>query len=149
MTATSVTETAGADAETPAGAAPSPAGPASGDALLLPAPPPVRLPRALQTLRVNVRQIEFVFRARRELGDTFSIDTLVDDEPAAVTSHPDHVRSLFTADPAIAPSVTPQSPLVPVVGPNSVLTAIGPVTCASASSFCPRSTAKQSRTTAR
>jgi cytochrome P450 len=76
-------------------------------------------------VRLNVRQVEFVFRARRELGETFLIDTLVDDEPAAVVSHPDHVRSLFTANPADAPSVTPNSPLVPVVGPNSVLTSIG------------------------
>jgi len=125
MTVTSLTESVGAAGEAPPGAAPSPAGPASGDALSLPAPPPVRLPRAVQTLRINVRQVAFVFRARREFGETFLIDTLVDDEPAAVVSHPDHVRSLFTADPAVAPSVTPNSPLVPVVGPNSVLTSIG------------------------
>jgi cytochrome P450 len=43
-----------------------------------------------------------------------------------VTGHPDHVRSLFTAKPEQAPSLTPESPLRPVVGPNSVLTAIGP-----------------------
>ena len=42
-----------------------------------------------------------------------------------VTSHPDHVRSLYTAKPEQAPSLTPESPLRPVVGPNSVLTAIG------------------------
>jgi cytochrome P450 len=73
-----------------------------------------------------VRQVEFVFGARRELGETFLIDTLIDRGPAAITSHPDHARSLFTADPEIAPSVTPNSQLVPVVGPNSVLTSIGP-----------------------
>ena len=44
-----------------------------------------------------------------------------------VTSHPDHVRSLFTAKPEQAPpSLTGESPLRPIVGPNSVLTAIGP-----------------------
>ena len=126
MTATSADEIANSPGEMPPGAAPSPAGPASGDALSLPAPPLVQLPRALQTLRINVRGIEFVFRARRQLGETFLIDTHGDRSPAAVTSHPDHARSLFTADPAVAPSVTPNSPLVPVVGPNSVLTSIGP-----------------------
>ena len=40
-----------------------------------------------------------------------------------VTSHPDHVRSLFTAKPEEAPSLTGESPLRPIVGPNSVLTA--------------------------
>ena len=43
-----------------------------------------------------------------------------------VTSHPDHVRSLFTAKPEQAPSLTGESPLRPIVGPSSVLTAIGP-----------------------
>jgi cytochrome P450 len=43
-----------------------------------------------------------------------------------VTSHPDHVRSLFTAKPEEAPSLTGESPLRPIVGPNSVLTAVGP-----------------------
>ena len=42
-----------------------------------------------------------------------------------ITSHPDHVKSLFTADPAEAPSLTGESPLRPIVGPNSTLTALG------------------------
>jgi cytochrome P450 len=42
-----------------------------------------------------------------------------------VTSHPDHVRSLFTAKPADAPSLTGESPLRPILGPNSVLTSVG------------------------
>ena len=36
------------------------------------------------------------------------------------------MRSLFTAKPEHAPSLTGESPLRPIVGPNSVLTAIGP-----------------------
>ena len=113
-------------AEQPA-AAPSPAGPlADGDAAL-PLPPRVELPKLLQTLRIGIRQIEFVSRAHRELGDVFQINTLVGRrDVAAVTSHPDHVKSLFTARPEQAPSITGESPLRPIVGPNSVLTAIGP-----------------------
>src|SRR4051794_19703677 len=104
----------------------SPAGPASGDELSLPAPPLVQQPRALVTLRLSVRQLGFVFRARRELGETFRFHGYAADLPAAIVSHPDHVRSLFKADPEDAPSVAANSQLRPVVGPNSVLTAIGP-----------------------
>jgi cytochrome P450 len=121
-----MTVTIAADApERPAGARPSPAGPASGEALALPQPPLVHLPRALQTLRMSVRQIEFVFGARRRLGETFRFHGLANDLPVAVTSHPDHARSLFTADPDQAPSLARDSTLAPIVGPNSVLTAVG------------------------
>ena len=102
----------------------SPAGPADQEDIgLLPAPPPVPLPRLSQVLRFNQRQIEFVFRARRELGDVFRIRTVPDG--AVVTSHPDHIKSLFTAKPEQAPSITGESPLRPIVGPRSVLTAVG------------------------
>jgi cytochrome P450 len=104
----------------------SPAGPAEPEeAARLPEPPAIGLPRALQLLRFNQRQIEFVFRARRELGEVFRTRGVVPDGPV-ITSHPDHVKSLFTASPEQAPSLTGESPLRPIVGPNSVLTAIGP-----------------------
>jgi cytochrome P450 len=107
-------------------APPSPAGPAPEDASPERLPPGIGLPRALQTLRFSVRQIEFVFRARRQLGEVFRFNGMVDDEVIVITSHPDHVRSLFTADPELAPSLTGESPLRPIVGPNSVLTLLGP-----------------------
>ena len=107
-------------------APPSPAGPIEpADAAGLREPPTIALPRALQVIRFNQRQIEFVFRARRELGEVFRMRGVVPDGPV-ITSHPDHVRSLFTAKPEEAPSLTGESPLRPIVGPNSVLTAIGP-----------------------
>jgi cytochrome P450 len=107
-------------------APPSPAGPVEPDnAIRLPEPPAVPLPRILQTLRFNQRQIEFVFRARRELGEVFRMEGAVGVGPV-ITSHPDHVHSLFTAKPEEAPSLTGESPLRPVVGANSVLTAVGP-----------------------
>jgi cytochrome P450 len=105
-------------------APPSPAGPLDDAATHLPLPPAVPLPRALQILRFNQRQIEFVFHARRKLGEVFQMRG--SDEDVTVTSHPDHVRSLFTAKPEEAPSLTGESPLRPIVGPNSVLTAVGP-----------------------
>jgi len=106
-------------------AAPSPAGPAEpGDLERLGAPPPIPLPRLLQVLRFNQRQIEFVFKARRKLGDVFRMSGVVAGQPV-ITSHPDHVRSLFTAKVPLVPSLTAESPLRPVVGGNSVLTAQG------------------------
>jgi cytochrome P450 len=87
--------------------------------------PEIGLPPALQTLRFSVRQLEFVSRARRELGEVFRMRAMDSDHPV-VTTHPDHVRSLFTAKPEQAPSLTGESPLRPIVGPNSVLTATGP-----------------------
>src|SRR4051794_27073248 len=105
-------------------APPSPAGPITAEeAAGLPRPPMVPLPRRLQIVRFNQRQIEFVFKARRKLGEVFQIDAYTD--PDVVTSHPDHVKSLFTAKPEQTPSLTGESPLRPIVGPNSVLTAVG------------------------
>jgi cytochrome P450 len=107
-------------------APPSPAGPLEPSEVAgLPMPPKIPLPRMLQSLRFNQRQIEFVFRARRELGEVFLMHGATEDA-VALTSHPDHVRSLFTAKPEQAPSLTGESPLRPIVGPDSVLTAVGP-----------------------
>jgi cytochrome P450 len=108
-------------------APPSPAGPIEpGEASGLPEPPTVTQAPLLQTLRFNQRQIQFVFRARRELGEVFRMRGTLPGPRPVITSHPDHVRSLFTAKPEQAPSLTGESPLRPVVGPNSVLTAVGP-----------------------
>ncbi|MBJ7331483.1 MAG: cytochrome P450 [Solirubrobacteraceae bacterium] len=105
-------------------AAPSPAGPVEpGTPVHL--PPAIELPRTAQLVRFSQRQIEFVFKARREHGEVFGMRSILN-EGITVTSHPDHVRSLFTAKPDQAPSLTAESPLRPIVGPNSVLTANGP-----------------------
>jgi cytochrome P450 len=107
-------------------APPSPAGPIEESELAgLATPPAVDLPHLAQTVRFSWRQIEFVFRARRELGETFRMRGVIPGGPV-ITSHPDHIRSLFTAKPEQAPSLTGESPLRPILGPNSVLTAVGP-----------------------
>jgi len=117
----SATETLGERGQSP----PSHAGPAREGIAHLKAPPEIRLSRTAQTLRFSVRQIEFVFGAHRRLGEVFRMHTRVVDGGTVITSHPDHVKSLFTADPAEAPSLTGESPLRPIVGPNSTLTALG------------------------
>ncbi|HYJ23209.1 MAG TPA: cytochrome P450 [Solirubrobacterales bacterium] len=90
-----------------------------------PPPPTIPQPRLVQTMRFNQRQIEFVFRARRLYGDVFKMRSPIAGGPV-ITGHPDHVRSLFTAKPEQAPSLTGESPLLPILGPDSVLTAVGP-----------------------
>lgn len=117
-TATSV---AGASA---AGA--SAAGPAPHDGAPIALPPAVRLPRPLQQLRFSMRQSSFFLSSAQRLGQTFRMRGVLQDDWVTVTSHPDHARSLFTADPELAPSLTGESPLRPIVGPNSVLTLLGP-----------------------
>ena len=108
------------------GSAPaSPAGPIeAAEQASLPLPPAIPLPRLAQTLRFSQRQIQFVFRARRELGEVFRMRGVVPGGPI-ITSHPDHVRSLFTAQPEQVPSLTGESPLRPILGPDSVLTSVG------------------------
>ena len=107
-------------------APPSPAGPIDeAEKAHLPEPPVVPLSRGAQMMRFNQRQIEFVFGARRRLGDVFRMRSALPGGPV-VTSHPDHVRSLFTAKPEQAPSLTGESPLRPIIGTGSVLTAVGP-----------------------
>jgi len=87
--------------------------------------PVIDLPRAAQVLRFSQRQIQFVFGARRRHGDVFRMRSALPGGPV-ITCHPDHVRSLFTAKPEQAPSLTGESPLRPIVGSRSVLTAVGP-----------------------
>jgi cytochrome P450 len=107
-------------------APPSPAGPIDEAELATLSPAPdVDLPALAQTLRFSMRQIEFVFKGRRELGEVFRMHGVIPGGPV-ITSHPDHVKSLFTAKPEEAPSLTGESPLRPILGPNSVLTAVGP-----------------------
>jgi cytochrome P450 len=104
---------------------PSPTGPIEPEeASALPKPPVVPLPQAAQMLRFNQRQIEYVFGAQRRLGEVFRMRTAMPGGPV-VTSHPDHVRSLFTAKPELAPSLTGESPLRPILGIGSVLTSLG------------------------
>jgi cytochrome P450 len=108
------------------GSAPSsPAGPIDPAELeKLGKPPVVPLPRTAQMLRFSMRQIEYVFGAQRRIGEVFRMRTALPGGPV-VTSHPDHVRSLFTAKPELAPSLTGESPLRPILGTGSVLTSLG------------------------
>ncbi len=107
-------------------APPSPAGPLDAPDPTLRTVPQLPLGAGLQTLRFVMRPLDFNLWARRQAGETFQLKLLDDDVPFVITSHPDHVKSLFMAKPADAPSLTGESPLRPILGPDTVLTAIGP-----------------------
>ena len=107
-------------------AEPSEAGPIEpADLAALPQPPGVPWPRAIQVLWFGQRQWRFVFHNRRKYGEVWAARGYVRGR-TAITSHPDHIRSLFTAPPDQVPTLAAESPLRPVLGPASVLTANGP-----------------------
>src|SRR3954453_15418371 len=106
-------------------APPSPAGPLEADGRPPHLPPAVRGSRVLQSVRFGLRPLAFNLRAGRDLGEIFQVRLLSREESFVVTSHPDHVKSLFTAKPHEQHSLTGESPLRPILGPNSVLTSIG------------------------
>jgi cytochrome P450 len=107
-------------------APPSPAGPIeTAELAQLPRPPAVRWPVPVQVLWFGQRQSNFVFHHRRKLGEVWSARGYVRGSPAIIC-HPDHVRSLFTARPQLAPTLAEESPLRPVLGPSSVLTSNEP-----------------------
>src|SRR5437588_5829994 len=102
----------------------SPAGPVD-PSVPVRMPPSLALPRIVQTVMLGLRPFAFELRAQRDLGDVWRVRLLSREEPIVVTSHPDHVRSLFTAKPADTPSLTGESPLRPILGESSVLTMVG------------------------
>lgn len=105
-------------------APPSPAGPVDNE-LPVRMPPSLGPARLIQTIRFGMRPLRFMLAPSRTLGDVWQLNLLSRDEPMAVTCHPDHVRSLFKAKPEEAPSLTGESPLRPILGPNSVLVLVG------------------------
>ncbi|WP_436701770.1 cytochrome P450 [Nocardioides sp. BYT-33-1] len=102
---------------------PSPAGPLP-DGTTGAAAPPVGHPNRLrQSLRITADLGGELF-AGTARGEAFSFVSLLDRQPVVVTRHPEHVRSLFAADPDVVPSLAGESPVRPIVG-LSVLTAVG------------------------
>jgi cytochrome P450 family 135 len=114
-----------ADAPSDNGFRPSPAGPVD-KAEPIALPPAVRLPRLLQGAGFGLRPLGFNLSNQRRFGDVWQMRLPTRADAFVVTCHPDHVKSLFTAKPDDSPSATGESPLRPILGPNSVLTLIGP-----------------------
>ena len=71
------------------------------------------------------RPMNWLIGGHRRYGDVWTMRIPIRSTRFAVTCHPDHMASLMKAKPADAPSLTGESPLRPLLGPNSVLTSIG------------------------
>jgi len=78
-----------------------------------------------RAIQFSARQGDFVFRYGREFGETYSFDAMIFPEPVTLVTHPDHAKSLFLASPDIVSSTVVDSPLRPIVGDKSVITANG------------------------
>ncbi|MGH2915327.1 MAG: cytochrome P450 [Solirubrobacteraceae bacterium] len=102
----------------------SPAGPADQESPTAP-PPGLDLPPIAQALRFVARPMALHINAQRTFGDVWTLRLPSQRSGWIVTSHPDHLRSLMTANPADAPSLTAESPLRPILGESSVLTTVG------------------------
>ena len=108
------------------GAPPSSAGPVADPATPPTAPPPgPSVAPMLQGLRFSARPMSFHLANLRRYGDVWTLRLPTRRGGFVVTCHPDHLESLLKARPADAPSLTGESPLRPILGPNSVLTSVG------------------------
>jgi cytochrome P450 len=124
LTAPPPTTTTRPEDELIGAAGPSPAGPVESLDGLRTAPA-IRWPRPIQSVWFGRWQTQYVFRNRRRFGDVWIADGYVRGK-AIVTSHPDHVRSLFTAPTDAITTLATESPLAPALGPNSTLIANPP-----------------------
>ncbi|MBO0769387.1 MAG: cytochrome P450, partial [Solirubrobacterales bacterium] len=104
--------------------APSPCHPVEAGTPLAPPPGPAQSGLA-QTLAFGLDPYGYALANEGRYGDTWSMRLAIRPEVHLTTSHPDHIKAVFTANPSDAPSLTGESPLRPIVGPNSVLTLLG------------------------
>ena len=76
--------------------------------------------RARQSLAWMFRPVPFLLRAQRAYGDAFTIH-VGHEPPWSVLAHPDMVRDVFQADPAVARAGEANAILEPILGTRSVL----------------------------
>lgn len=101
----------------------SPAGPA--DTLGLP-PPPLRSGSVLlATMRYNRNPLRVSLAELAAGGDTWRVKFFGVEDPVAVTWHPDHVKSLFTAKEDDVITVASEAAIRHLVGSDSVITSVG------------------------
>jgi len=105
-------------------APPSPAGPVDEPLADHMPPRPDRSP-TFQGLNFSMRPMSVAIGGHRRFGDVWDMRIPMRPDGFVITCHPDHVQSLLTAAPADAPSLTGETPLAQILGPDSVLTANG------------------------
>ena len=84
-------------------------------------PPGPREPAALQTIEWLARPTALLRRCAARHGEAFTLRLSFDDAPLVLVWHPDAVRAVYSADPAVARRSGSPGPLGPVAGPRSIL----------------------------
>jgi cytochrome P450 len=84
-------------------------------------PPGPGAPRAWQTVEWIVRPTAFLRRCAHRYGEPFTLNTHWADAPTVLVSHPDDVKAVFTADPAVLRGGGSGTLLEPFAGPHSIL----------------------------
>ena len=84
-------------------------------------PPGPREPAALQTLEWLTRPTALLRRCASRYGEAFTLRLSFDDAPLVLVWHPDAVRAVYSADPAVVRRSGSPGPLGPVAGPRSIL----------------------------
>ena len=84
-------------------------------------PPGPREPAALQTVEWIARPTAFLRRAQARHGEPFTVRVAWADAPMVVVSHPEEIRRVFTADPAVLHGGASSTVLEPFAGPSSIL----------------------------
>ncbi|MCY1016599.1 cytochrome P450 [Pyxidicoccus sp. MSG2] len=85
-----------------------------------PLPPRVELPAVQQSLMWRARPYELLRSCREKLGDAFTLD-LGSHGTYAMFSHPDALRDIFSADPAVLHAGEGNVVLRPLLGAHSLL----------------------------
>jgi len=89
-------------------------------------PPGPRLPPLLQTVLWAIAPTWAMDRWASRLGDSFTVTFWPSGMQLVLISDPDAVKTVFTADPEVAPSAAASSPVAPVMGRSSVVVLTGP-----------------------
>jgi cytochrome P450 family 135 len=78
------------------------------------------MPRLVQDVGWIARPLPWLERCRARYGDVFTLN-IAQEGAWVMLSHPDHVKQVFTGDPAVFHAGEANIVLRPVLGPNSVL----------------------------
>jgi len=89
-------------------------------------PPGPRAPAIAQTLAWALAPTWVMDRCAERLGGTFTLTFAPSGLKLVLVSDPEAVKTVFTAPPEVAPSAAGNSPIAPVMGPNSVIVLTGP-----------------------
>jgi cytochrome P450 len=78
------------------------------------------MPRALQTMRWGFRPMRFMLDCRERYGDVFTV-RIAQEGDWVLLADPEHVKQVFTGDPAVYHAGEANTILLPLVGHHSVL----------------------------